>query len=133
MAEAIARTLVDASEVFVVSAGVGAIDGVQTSTETVAALAERGIPCEGVSTAITSNMIRKADLVLCMTASHRDSVRAMAGGAQAETAALEKIQTLDPDGDIADPIGQGQASYEALADHLVRVIPARIETLLSAG
>jgi hypothetical protein len=40
------------------------------------------------------------------------------------------IECLDPNGDIEDPIGMGDAVYERLAQHLEILIPARIAEFL---
>ena len=63
MAEAIARSVLDDSEIFVASAGVAAMDGAPTSEETLRALEAIGIEYEGRSTPLSADMIRKADLV----------------------------------------------------------------------
>ncbi len=129
MAEGIARQhLVDrGSDVFVASAGVAAFDGGSPSFETIAALESLGIQYEGCSTPLTGEMIRKASHVLCMTASHAAAARAMVAD-DAEAAA--RIELLDPDGDLPDPIGQGQHVYDALAARLMELIPDRLDTLL---
>ena len=41
-----------------------------------------------------------------------------------------RIEPLDPDGDLPDPIGQGQDVYDALAARLMELIPDRLDTLL---
>ncbi|MEE2907623.1 MAG: low molecular weight protein arginine phosphatase [Planctomycetota bacterium] len=128
MAEAIARSILDDSEVFVASAGVAAMEGIQTSQETIRALENLGIEFEGRSTPLSAEMIRKADLVLCMTRGHRDAARQMVLD---EPGMEERIRLLDPEADIPDPIGQGQASYDQLAKHLKKVIPDRVATLCS--
>ena len=58
MAEAIARSLLDDSDVFVASAGVAAMDGAPTSPETVRALASMDIEFQGHSTPLSPEMIR---------------------------------------------------------------------------
>ena len=76
MAEAIARNWLEndapehIGEVFVASAGVSAADGFQPTHESVEALKSRGIHYEGLSKALTAEMIKNADLVFCMTATH---------------------------------------------------------------
>jgi protein-tyrosine-phosphatase len=68
-------------------------------------------------------MIRKADLVLCMTRSHRTAACSLIDG---EEDLMDRIQLVDPEGDIPDPIGQGQKTYDAVAQRLKSVIPGRV-------
>jgi protein-tyrosine-phosphatase len=71
-------------------------------------------------------MIRKASVVLTMTRSHMVGARALVAG----EAHQDKVQMLDPAGDLEDPIGMGQPAYDALASRLERVLPARLAELL---
>jgi protein-tyrosine-phosphatase len=101
-----------------------------TTHETVQALKRRGIEYDGRSKRLTDAMIRKADLVLCMTASHQAAARRLIGEAPEH---LGRIVPLDPQGDIEDPIGMGQREYDALADRLSRLIPQRLRSLLGGA
>ena len=134
MAEGIARHLIESgavpgldSGVFVASAGVFAGDGVPISPESADALERRGIAADGASKRLTPEMIRQADLVLGMTSAHVEAARHLAGP-DCDT----PIELVDPDGDIADPIGLGQAVYDQVADRLDEVIPGRLRSLLAA-
>lgn len=133
MAEAIARHALDQpelaslGEVFVASAGVAASNGSPVSSETIAALDAMGIDHEGSSTALNANMVEKADAVFCMTRSHFRAVREMVG---VDSASAEKVQMLDPTGDIDDPIGLGQSAYTELAEKLSQLIPIRLKEVL---
>lgn len=123
MAEGIAADLLADSGVFVASAGVAASDGAPPSRETIRTLESMGIEYEGHSKPLTVEMIRNADLVLCMTRSHQAAARSLVDG---EKELVDRIQLVDPDGDIPDPIGQGQATYDAVAERLKSVIPDRV-------
>ena len=131
LAEGIARGKIAAGEIpgdthnlFIASAGVFAGEGAPISVETVAALERRGYPTGGSSTPLTKAMIDHADLVLGMTASHVSAARAIAPDSPTP------IECLDPQGDIEDPIGMGDAVYERLAQHLENIIPERIAEFL---
>lgn len=133
MAEGIARHLLRSGaiegvdpDLFVASAGVFASDGVPISPESADALARRGIEAEGASKRLTPEMIRQADLVLGMTAAHVDAARRLAG-----PDSTTRIEPVDPEGDIADPIGLGQAAYDRVAARLDEVIPARLREMLA--
>ena len=140
MAEAIARQalLHDAAQsasgkddVFIASAGIGAMDGMPTTHETIEALRRRGIEYDGRSKRLTEPMIRKAAFVVCMTASHQAAARRLVADSP-DPRDQAKIVLLDPKGgDIEDPIGMGQREYDALAERLGKMIPARLKDLLS--
>lgn len=133
MAEAIARMVLESGkvpghgrEVFVASAGLAAWDGSPVSGETLESLKKLGISFDGHSKRLTPEMIRKASVVLTMTRAHMVSARSLVGGEPDQ----DKVQMLDPAGDLDDPIGMGQPAYDALAGRLSRVLPGRLKELL---
>lgn len=133
MAEAVARHLIAAGRVgrgrnlFVASAGVAAADGVPSTPEAVDALEALGIEMSGTtSKMLSAEMIRRADLVLCMTRSHLEAARALA-----PPEARDRVHLLDPEGDVEDPLEQGPEAYAALAARFLELIPRRLEELLS--
>ena len=133
MAEGIARELLERGmipghgrDVFVASAGLAAWDGSPYSHETIETLRARGIVLDGHAKRLTPEMVRKASVVLGMTRSHLVGARALVGGEGHQ----EKVQMLDPAGDMEDPIGMGQAAYDALAKRMERVLPARLRDVL---
>ena len=134
MAEAIARhhiargLLGGDDQVFVASAGVQAADGSPTTPETIDSLTKLGIEFEGHSKRLNEQMIRKADLILCMSAAQQAAARALVADSPADQ---EKIQLLDPDADIEDPIGLGQDAYDSLGQQFMTLIPKRLNDTLS--
>jgi protein-tyrosine-phosphatase len=133
MAEAVARQAIESGnvngagrDVFVCSAGLAAWDGGPVSDETLAALARLGIEFDGHSKRLTGEMIRKAQVVLGMTRAHVLAARALVAGEPHQ----EKVQLLDPSGDVEDPIGMTQSAYDALATRMAKVIPSRLSQLL---
>lgn len=134
MAEGIARHHLDSgllgqdSDIFVASAGIGAADGAMPTGETLATLAEMGISYVGRSKKLTDQMIRRADLIFCMTASQQSAARDMVADSPAEA---DKILLLDPDHDIEDPIGMGQDAYDAVGKRLATLVPQRLKDILS--
>ena len=129
MAEAIARQWIaegglgKPEDGLAVSAGVFAGDGVPTSPESVQALSSLGIQFSGRSTPLTAEMVEQATCVWAMTESHAAAARTLVG---VDSDAADKITLLDSDGDIADPFGQDQSVYDAVADRLLRVVPMRL-------
>ncbi len=134
MAEGIAQNLAERGQLpeglgdlFFASAGVSAFDGAPTSEETVAVLERMNAPVPEHAKRLTAAMIRAADLVLAMTASHVSRAQAMVEG---DEDACSKILALDPDGDVADPIGLGQRAYDHLGEHFTELIPKRLQGML---
>jgi protein-tyrosine-phosphatase len=132
MAEGLARALqasgalgAAGSGLFFASAGLSAFDGDPPSEETEAVLARHGATAEGTAKRLTPEMVRKADLVLGMTRGHVASIRRLVGEAESG-----KIRPIDPEADIADPIGRGQAAYDAVAARLRELIPRRVGEML---
>jgi len=135
LAEAIARHHLDAGllgpevDVFVASAGLTASEGVPTSHETVETLRSLGIEHHGRSKRVSAPMIYRAHAVLVMTAAHQIAARALVAESPDDMA---KIQLLDPDGDLDDPIGMGQEAYDSLGQKLMMLIPRRLKDVLTA-
>src|SRR5687768_9098182 len=136
MAEAIARYHLDngllerVGDFFVASAGLGAGDGTMPTPETLAALADMGIEYQGRSKQLTEQMIRKADLIVCMTASQAAAARELVADDPAQAA---KIILLDPENDIEDPFGMGQEAYDSLGRRLAVLVPQRLKDVLSGA
>jgi protein-tyrosine-phosphatase len=134
MAEGIARHQLDSGllgpqpDIFVASAGIGASEGVLPTPETLATLSDMGIEYSGRSKRLTEQMIRKADLIFCMTAGQQSAARELVSDFPAEA---EKIVLLDPDADIQDPIGMGQEAYDAVGRRLATLVPQRLKDVLS--
>jgi protein-tyrosine-phosphatase len=128
MAEAIARQwLIEQKgprDVFVASAGVSAVEGAMPSAESERTIRALRLRLEGRSKQLTAEMVRRADLVFCMTAEHVEAVRALVADSPDEWA---KIRLVDDKADIEDPIGQGQDAYDALARRFMRIIPRRMK------
>jgi protein-tyrosine-phosphatase len=133
MAEGIARHHLDSgllgrpNDVFVASAGIGAADGAMPSNETLVTLNEMGIDHHGRSKRLTAQMIRKADLIFCMTAGQQAAAQEMVADSPAE---MEKVVLLDPDRDIEDPVGMGQDAYDSVGRRLAILVPQRLKELL---
>jgi ribose 5-phosphate isomerase B len=77
---------------------------------------------------LTPEMLAKADLVLTMTQGHVDAIsRYIAPSADA----MKHVFTLDPKGDVLDPIGCGSQAYEEVAMRFDELIPLRLKEFLS--
>ncbi len=133
MAEAIAKSIisqklntsVDALEgkrISVLSAGSSAISGAPAAIPAVEALKEMGSDlARHRSRPLTVELIHQADLILTMSRDHSRSVTALV------PSAADKVETLNPDGDIDDPIGADLTTYRVLAGQLVALIDKRLD------
>ncbi len=125
MAEGIAKHFIEQSGLNdwkVSSAGVFGMDGMDISYESVKALQNRGIEFHSASRALTPEMIEGATHVFCMTESHKQSVLHLVPDATG-------VELLDNDGAIADPIGQSQDVYDAVAERMFELIKDRINAI----
>lgn len=133
MAEAIARHCIETGlfgenpDLFVASAGVSASGGTLPTRETTDVLSNLGIEYVGVSTPLSKEMIRKADLIFCMTESHLRMVHELVSDSPDDHG---KVELLDPEGNIEDPLGLGLTAYDALANRLMEIIPRRLKEVL---
>ncbi|MBN1556126.1 MAG: threonylcarbamoyl-AMP synthase [Phycisphaerae bacterium] len=106
----------------VVSAGIFAANGLSASPEAVQAVKQRGGDISHhKSRKLTADLIKSCDLLFCMTASHRDGARSLAGDA------ATKICLLDNEAEVPDPIGGGMDVYERTAEHIEHAIRTRIQ------
>jgi protein-tyrosine phosphatase len=138
MAEAITRRILseklavpepelEKKGVSVVSAGSFAMPGARATPQAVEAVRELGADLtQHRSRPLTVELIHQADMIFTMGRSHAMAVAALV------PSATEKIATLDPRGDIDDPIGADVAVYQDLAGQLRKLIEQRLheKTLL---
>ena len=75
------------------------------------------------SQALTIDNIQQADQIWVMTRTHLREVLLL------EPEAKNKTKCLDTDGNISDPIGQGQAVYRKCADRLGKFIDNHLKEL----
>ena len=103
----------------VASAGTFAAEGCPTSKEALQALRNRGIEFSGTSTTITKELVDLATAVFCMTKTHCKDVASVAEK-------QKKIELLDLECGIVDPVGCDQSVYDGLAEKLAQMIPPRL-------
>jgi protein-tyrosine phosphatase len=133
MAEAIARGVLakklnvpeaelERKGINVLSAGTYAMPGSRATPQAVDALREVGVDLSRHrSRPLTVELIHQADVIYTMGFGHAQAVRSLV------PAAAGKVETLDPDGDIDDPIGSDLAVYKELAGQLTTLIERRLE------
>ncbi len=104
------------------SAGTLGINGGRASREAIEVSGSRGIDISGhASHGLTVDLIRQASYIYTMGNHHRDVVRSLSP--QDAGRALP----LDPDEDIADPIGGTLDDYARVADKIAGALQKRIQ------
>ena len=104
------------------SAGTFAGFGAPASPQTVEISRQRGIDLSGHhSRGLGVEDINTADFIFAMSPGHLETVLAIAPDAAAKT------QPLDPEGEIADPIGGPISAYEDVAAQITRALERRID------
>jgi protein-tyrosine phosphatase len=131
MAEAIARNLLaqrlgvhemelESKGITVTSAGSFAFPGTRATEHAVEAVKAMGGDLTGHrSRTLSVELIHQADFVYVMSRGHLRAVTGLV------PAAADKVELLDPDGDIEDPIGGEAELYSALARRMRGLIDAR--------
>lgn len=131
MAAALARLLINdgvldesSGRWNVLSAGVGAAEGSPATPEAVLAVNRLGADLSTHrSQPLTPALLRKSSLILTMSPWHAQAA------AQMDPAAENRIIPISPFGDVPDPIGQGQRTYDRTAEELRWLIEWRLKQL----
>ena len=120
----------------VVSAGVGAVGGFPPTEETVETMKKEGVDVSGYrSKKITREMIKGADLILVMEASHKDIVARFMPEAVSKTYLLKEflveksVENYPDNHNIPDPIGKPMDFYK-LSFEIIKSQIERIAKLL---
>jgi protein-tyrosine phosphatase len=112
----------------VLSAGSFALPGSRATPQAVQALKELGVDLSHHrSRPLTVELIHQADMIFTMSRNHAQAVAALV------PSAAEKVATLDPEGDIEDPIGSDVAVYQDLAGQLRKLIERRLDEKMLKG
>jgi glycine hydroxymethyltransferase len=131
MAEGLFRKATDGRGEFrVVSAGLGAMDGMPPTAHSVAAMREIGVDISGQrSRALTADLVQEADYIFGMTHSHVDTVALLYPQAAEKTFLLREFDdTLESfEKDIADPIGSSYEIYTHCRDQIEQGIASLLK------
>jgi tRNA threonylcarbamoyl adenosine modification protein (Sua5/YciO/YrdC/YwlC family) len=108
--------LIGRDDVEVSSAGTGVYFKSPASHETISVLRENGInPIGHMSRSVGRILLRKSDLIFCMTRSHRAQILDLAPSVEKRVYLLKEFaetQGYSSDLDVPDPIGRGHAEYQ---------------------
>lgn len=112
----------EAKGVSVISAGAYAMTGSRATPYAADAVKSLGADLSAHrSRPLTTELVNSADAVYTMSRSHQAAVLSLA------PQAADKVFTLDPAGDIDDPIGSDSEVYRTLAVSLEKLIRARLD------
>jgi RpiB/LacA/LacB family sugar-phosphate isomerase len=131
MAEGLFRHAIRGRNEFrVLSAGVGAVDGLPPSEYAVRALRELGIDISKQrSRMLTAELVNQADFIFGMTHSHVDAITLLYPQAAEKTFLLREFdETLDSyENDISDPIGGSYDIYLSCRDQIEQGIASMLK------
>ncbi len=114
----------------VVSAGVAARKGDRISPNSVEALAKVGLRiADHRSQPLTQEMADQADLILCMTESHRAVIGLALDPAPKNVYLWREFMPGPADREIGDPFGGTLKDYEACRDEMVEALPGLLAHL----
>jgi protein-tyrosine phosphatase len=114
----------------VVSAGVAARKGDRISPNSVEALAKVGLRVsDHRSQPLTQELADQADLILCMTESHRAVIGLALDPAPQNVFLWREFMPAPADREIGDPYGGTLKDYEACRDEMVEALPGLLAHL----
>jgi protein-tyrosine phosphatase len=113
----------------VVSAGAMAMPGMRATPQAVQAVQTMGAELSSHrSQPLTVELVNRADVILTMGAAHTEAVTVLS------PAAAGRTLSLNPEGDVEDPIGSDSAHYRVLATQIEQMVRRRMgETVLKEG
>jgi protein-tyrosine-phosphatase len=104
------------------SAGISAKDNMPMSQQAQDVLQRLGIPLYiHSSRALTGELVNQAEVVYCMTHTHRDTLIKL------HPSAAWKTKCLDPNGDIEDPTGFGEDKYVECAKRIQNLVRRQLD------
>jgi len=124
------RALRGRNEFRVLSAGVGAVDGLPPSEYAVRALRDLGVDISKQrSRMLTAELVHQADYIFGMTHSHVDAITLLYPQAAEKTFLLREFdETLDSyENDISDPIGGSYDVYLSCRDQIEQGIASMLK------
>ena len=116
------------------SAGVCAGNGFPASSNSVAAMREKGIDIAGHrSTHLSIEQIETADLLVTMTRGHRDAIVAIAPQSEGKVFLLKSFGIAQSPTDIYDPVGEALEVYRRVRDEIDAALPDLILYMMESG
>ncbi|MFQ5762821.1 MAG: low molecular weight protein arginine phosphatase [Candidatus Bathyarchaeia archaeon] len=136
MAEVMFRELLKKStnpltkEIQCSSAGVRAYEGTPTDVLTFQVMKKRGFDMSDFkSTKITAHLVREADLVLTMEATHKHYIIHAMPEFASRVFTLKEYLGEKEDADVSDPVGQGVETFDERAEEIETLLTRVIEKI----
>ena len=108
----------------VMSAGTAAIDGMPASRNAVEVMREKGIDAGShVSRAMTRALADSADVIVAMTAAHKDDILHTFPDTKRKVFLLKALGTRPVPDDVDDPVGLTTDAYRRVRDEIDAVLP----------
>ncbi|HUI06413.1 MAG TPA: ribose 5-phosphate isomerase B [Verrucomicrobiae bacterium] len=117
------------NDVQVISAGLGALEGLKATDSAIEVMAELGIDLSShASQSLNSDLVRQADFIFTMTRQQQDTIQTLYPSAAEKTFLVrefEETRTTE-NKDIADPIGQSTDVYRRTRNQIRDALPSLI-------
>jgi protein-tyrosine-phosphatase len=129
MAEQLLRKMAGRASGFeVCSAGLAAMYGSPASLEAVQVMAECGVELSlHSSRPLTRDLVAAADLLVAMTAAHRDVIGELFPEALDKVVLLRSFDPSRDSEDVEDPIGLSRDRYRKVRDEIAGALPGLME------
>jgi protein-tyrosine-phosphatase len=112
----------------IISAGISALPGMSPTPEAIKVMTEQGIDIsQHIATQVQEDLIKKADLILVMSNTHKDYIKTKFTFAQdkiyllkefAQIGEFKSIQKTDENYEVVDPLGRPIEFYRIVAKQL---------------
>jgi len=114
----------------VVSAGLSAALGMPPSEGAVTVMDESGMDLrDHRSRPVDGDLVDASDVIVVMTASHREQMLALYPGAAQKVFLLKSFDETGPGGDLEDPLGAPMDVYRHTRDEIEEALPGLISFL----
>ncbi|MFH1939446.1 MAG: low molecular weight protein arginine phosphatase [bacterium] len=145
MAEAIFKKMLrerkeDNRRFNIISAGISALPGMSPTPEAIKVMTEQGIDISRhVATQVEEDLVKKADLILVMSDTHKDYIKTKFTFAQdkiyllkefAQIGEFKSIQKTDENYEVVDPLGRPIEFYRIVARQLKENLEKILDKIL---
>lgn len=130
----------DNRELNIISAGISALPGMSPTSEAIKVMTEQGIDISRhMATRVQEDLIKKADLILVMSHTHKDYIKTKFTFAQdkiyllkefARIGEFKSIQRTDKNYEIVDPLGRPIEFYRIIARQLKENLEKILDKIL---
>jgi len=145
MAEGIFKNILkkrkeDNSSFNIISAGISALPGMSSTPEAIKVMTEQGIDISRhIATQVQKDLVKKADLILVMSNTHKDYIKTKFTFAQdkvyllkefAQIGEFKSTQKTDENYEVVDPLGRPIEFYRIIARELEENLEKILEKIL---